>query len=318
MKNFFNRLPLRVIAEAFVIAGLYALSGQITPHISLPEGGGTPLWSPAAIALAAGLVIGYRAGVGVWLGSFIVNYTLLFGPAAPLTAAALASGCTLEMLAATLLIRKYVPYLSVHHQADGGRRTPSTGRDIIFFIALTALTSILSPSVAVVSLKYGGFISWKDSVPIWAIWWVSDYAGILTLTPLLMVIILTWRQRNVFEPIVFPLTTVWLGLSLVVSYIVWQNKTLATAERLRQDTQEVTRQFERNIERAAMQMQAVEGLLVAAENVRHNDFRKFVLRIGEDGQVAPGASMDTANQARRPQVLRRGGAARWHAGICDF
>ena len=69
MKNFFNRLPLRVIAEAFVIAGLYALSGQITPHISLPEGGGTPLWSPAAIALAAGLVIGYRAGVGVWLGS---------------------------------------------------------------------------------------------------------------------------------------------------------------------------------------------------------------------------------------------------------
>ena len=90
MKNFFNRLPLRVIAEAFVIAGLYALSGQITPHISLPEGGGTPLWSPAAIALAAGLVIGYRAGVGVWLGSLIVNYTLLFGPAAPLTAAALA------------------------------------------------------------------------------------------------------------------------------------------------------------------------------------------------------------------------------------
>src|SRR5580765_1294652 len=285
MKNFFNRLPLRVIAEAFVIAGLYALSGQITPHISLPEGGGTPLWSPAAIALAAGLVIGYRAGVGVWLGSLIVNYTLLFGPAAPLVAVALASGCTLEMLAATLLIRKYVPYLSVHHQADGGRRAPSTGRDIIFFIALTALASILSPSVAVLSLKYGGFISWKDSLPIWAIWWVSDYAGILTLTPLLMVIILTWRQRNVFEPLCFGVTTVWRGLSLVVSYIVWQNKTLAPAGRLRQDTQQVARQFERSIERAAMQMQAVEGLLVGAENVRHNDFRKFVLRIGEDDKL---------------------------------
>src|SRR5213076_2411996 len=99
MKNLLYRLPLRVIVEGFVIAGLYALSGQITPHISIPEGGGTPLWSPAAIALAAGLVIGYRAGGCVWLGSFIVYYTLLFGPAAPLTAAALASGCTLEMLA---------------------------------------------------------------------------------------------------------------------------------------------------------------------------------------------------------------------------
>src|SRR5258705_9754794 len=156
MKSFLYRLPLRVIAEGIVIAGLYALSGQIAPHISIPEGSGTPLWSPAAVALAAGLVIGYRAAVGVWLGSFIANYTLLSGPAAPLTAAALASGCTLEMLAATLLIRKYVPYLSVHHQADGGRRPPSTGRDIVFFIVLTALTSVLSPSVAVVSLKYGG------------------------------------------------------------------------------------------------------------------------------------------------------------------
>ena len=34
-----------------------------------------------------------------------------------------------------------------------------------------------------------------------------------------------------------------------------------------------------------MQMKAVEGLLVAAENVRHNDFRKFVLRIGEDDKL---------------------------------
>lgn len=285
MKRFLNRPPLRLIAESLVIAGLYVLSGQITPHISIPQGGGAPLWPPSAIALAVGLIVGYRGGVGVWLGAFIVNYELLFGPATLATAAALATGSTVQMLAATLLIQKFVPDLCVLNQASRQQRPPSTGRDILLFIGLTALSSPISPSIAVASLKYAGFISWKDVGSVWATWWVSDYAGILTLTPLLMVIILTWRQRNVFEPIVFPLTTVWLGLSLVVSYIVWQNKTVASSDRLRHDTQEVARQFERNLERASEQMQAVEGLLVTSENVGHDDFRKFVTRLGADDKT---------------------------------
>ncbi len=280
MKSIFSSLLLRRVAEILAVAGVYFLSGQLTPHIAIPEGGGTSLWSPPAIALAAGLILGYRAAIGVWLGAFVLYQSLLQGPAAPAGAAALASGCALEMLAATLLIRLYVPNLSLPHQSE--RPAPSTSRDIVLFIALTALASIVSPSLAAAGLKYTGFIEWQDALRLWSTWWLSGYAGVLTLAPLLMVIALTWRRRGAFEPIVFPLTTVWLGLSLVVSYIVWQNKTVATMERLRQETQEVARQFERNIERAAMQMQAVEGLLVAAENVRQDDFRKFVVRIGED------------------------------------
>jgi len=282
MNRFLIKLPLRLIAEWLVIAGVYIISGQITPHISIPQGGGTPLWPPSAIALAAGLIVGYRAGVGVWLGSFLLNYHWVFSPAGPAVAAALATGSTVQLLVATSLIRKFVPELCVQNQAQGDLRTPSTGRDILFFIGFTAVSSLLSPSVAVLSLKYAGFLGWNDLAPVWATWWVSDYAGILTLTPLLMVIVLTWRQRNVVEPIVFPLTTVWLGLSLVVSYIVWQNKTLAVVERLRQDTQAVASQFERGIEHAAEQMQAVEGLLIASENIKHQDFQKFVARLGAD------------------------------------
>ncbi len=115
---------------------------------------------------------------------------------------------------------------------------------------------------------------------LWLTWWISDYAGILTLTPLLMVIILTWRQRDVIEPIVFPITTVWLGLSLVVSYLAWQNKTFTANERLRQDMQVLARQFEKGSERIAERLQAVEGLMVASENVRREDFSKFLAQFG--------------------------------------
>jgi diguanylate cyclase (GGDEF)-like protein/PAS domain S-box-containing protein len=283
MKRLLNSLPVRLLIEWPVIAGLYVLSGQLTPHVSISQGGGTPLWPPSAIALAVGLVIGCRGAVGVWLGALVVNYQLLSGSAAPVAAAVLATGVTAQMLVATLLIQKFVPNLYVHatHRQPG----PSTGRDILCFIGLTALTSVVSPCTAVVTLRYAGFVSWKDMVPMWVTWWVRDYAGILTLTPLLIVVVLSWRRRNVLEPIVFPLTTVWLGLALVVSYIVWQNKTIAAVDRLRQDSQEIARQFNRSVERAAEQMQAVEGLLVASENVGRDDFRRFVIRLGEDDRT---------------------------------
>ena len=281
MKRFLYRFPLRLIAESLAIAGLYILSGQITPHISLPHGSGTPLWPPSAIALAVGVAIGYRGAVGVWIGAFFLSHNMLEGPAAGSTALVLATATTLEMLIATLLIRRFVPELCTQLQSSGVAE-PSTGRDILRFIGLAGIASLISPSVSAAALRYAGFISEKDIVPVWATLWVSDYAGVLTLTPLLMVILLSWRRRNVFEPIVFPLTTVWLGLSLVAAYIVWQNKGLALDERLRQDSQEIVRQFQGSMERATEQTQAIEGLLIASQNVDSDDFRKFINRLGKE------------------------------------
>src|ERR1041384_1147432 len=160
MKSLLSSVPLRWAAEIVAVGGVYFLGGQVTPHVAIPEGGGTSLWSPPAIALAAGLILGYRAVPGMWLGAFLLYHSFLSGPAAPWAAAALASGCALEMLAGTLLIRLYVPNLSLQHQSAGGRSPPSVSQEIVSFIALAALASIISPSLAVIGLKYTGFIEW--------------------------------------------------------------------------------------------------------------------------------------------------------------
>jgi diguanylate cyclase (GGDEF)-like protein/PAS domain S-box-containing protein len=286
MKNLVNRLLVRLVGEWLAVVGLYVLSARIVPHTSVAPAGSSPLWPPAAIAVAAGLVFGYRSAIGVWIGSFIVNYDLLSGPYAPATVSAVATGVTCQMLAATLLLRKFVPHLCIQREGTSDQtHPPSTARDILRFIALTAISSMISPSIGLLSLKLGGFISWNDIASLWITSWVSNYAGILTLTPLLVVAVLTWRKRSVFEPIVFPITTVWLGLSFIVSYAVWQNKTLIAADRLRQDTQELARQFERSVERTFERLQAIEGLLVASEQVSREDFRRFVSRLSENDQT---------------------------------
>ena len=280
MKILLTRSLLKPLIQWSLVTGLYILSAQITPQLSISFGHVSPLSPPAAIALTVGLVLGYRGAVGVWLGALIVSFQLLRGSVAPVAALALATGSALQLLAATLAIRKFVPDLCVHDEARYLRRSPSTARDILYFIGITAFSSMISPFIAVATLNFSRLISSNDAASLWLTWWVSEYAGILTLTPLLMVIILTWRQRNVLESIVFPITTVWLGLSLVVSYLVWQDNSVASNERLRQDMQTLRRQFERNSERTAERLQAVEGLMTAAGNVRRDDFRNFLAQLG--------------------------------------
>jgi diguanylate cyclase (GGDEF)-like protein/PAS domain S-box-containing protein len=279
------KLSISRILECAAIAVLYALSAQITPHFSIPHATASPLWPPAAIALAAGLVIGYRGVAGVWLGALLASYQLLYGPAANIATVAVATGAAIEMLAATFFIHRYIPDLCVWPKTRRYRHPHSTGRDILSFITLTAISSLLSPTIAVASLRLTGLISNSDMTSMWLTWWLSDYAGILILTPLLMMIILAWRRKNAVEPIVFPITTVWLGLSLVVSYIVWQNKNFATNQRLLHDTQEIARQFQRSGERATERLQAVGGLFLAAERVRQNAFHKFLTQLGETDQT---------------------------------
>ena len=184
--------------KSLAVAVLYVLSAQIKPHLSL-YGHGSPLSPPAAIALTVGLAIGYRGGIGVWIGALIVSFQALDGLAAPAAPLAIATAAALQMLTATLLIRRFIPDLCVHSEAPHLRRAPSTARDILLFIGLVALSSVISPSVAAAALKFTQALSTSEAASVWLTLWVSDYAGILTLTPLLMMMIFTWRRRGALD-----------------------------------------------------------------------------------------------------------------------
>ena len=179
MKSLLSGVSLRWATEILCVAGVYFLSGQLTQHVAIPEGGGTSLWSPPAIALAAGLILGYRAALGVWLGAFLLYDSFLAGPMAVWGAGALASGCALEMLVGTLLIRIYVPDVSLPQIPDK-QPSASVSHEIVFFIGLAALASIVSPSVAVIGLKYSGFIEWQNALGRLA--HVESYCGAEKLT----------------------------------------------------------------------------------------------------------------------------------------
>jgi hypothetical protein len=68
-----NSPPVAIAA----VATMYAVVAKVSFLITIPPGNVSPIFPAAGIALAAVMILGRNALVGVWLGSFIAN-TLSF------------------------------------------------------------------------------------------------------------------------------------------------------------------------------------------------------------------------------------------------
>src|SRR6186997_2491575 len=98
------RLPT-ILYPALVVAlaTTYFVTAKLSLPLAIPPGYATAVWPPSGIALAALLLLGPRLWPGVWLGAALVNATVELSW---LAAAIIATGNTLEALAAAALIRR--------------------------------------------------------------------------------------------------------------------------------------------------------------------------------------------------------------------
>ena len=169
------------LGQVALIAVLYLVAARLSLLLAIPPGYATPVWPPSGIALAAALMLGIRIWPGIWLGAAIANLTVQAAlPAATL----IATGNTLEALAAALLVQRYigVPYRF------------ERGEDVLKFVVLVVPSAAIAATVGVTSLASGGTIPWSDYFANWWTWLGGDASGMIIVAPL----ILSWVQR---EPI---------------------------------------------------------------------------------------------------------------------
>src|SRR6267142_822208 len=158
----FSGLPIiGILIFVYFIAGKFGLM-LASLHVSA-----SPVWPPAGIALAALLVLGYRAWPAIFVGAFLVNVTTAGNVA---TSLAIAAGNTLEAIAGAWLVERYA----------GGRRAFQRLPDFLRFAVLAGiLATAISPTFGVTSLCLGGFSRWSGYGPIWLTWWLGDLGGAL-------------------------------------------------------------------------------------------------------------------------------------------
>jgi signal transduction histidine kinase/ActR/RegA family two-component response regulator len=181
----FSGLPLIV-----VFAIIYLIAGKIGLHLASLHASASPVWPPAGIALAAMLLLGYRAWPAIFIGAFVVNLTTA-GTVG--TSLAIATGNTLEAVAGAWLVNRFA----------GGRNVFDRPQGVFKFALAVAISAVLSPVFGVTSLALEGFADWTKYGAIWFTWWLGDVTGDLIFTPLVLLWgirwKITWKEEEAIE-----------------------------------------------------------------------------------------------------------------------
>lgn len=153
------------------------------------EGPALPIsvvWPATGLSLAALLLFGNRASVGVLAGNLIYNFLYLtaFPPTLPvlplyaeMAAVAISLGSFAQAYFSAYILRTYSkpPYFR-------------TVNDIfIFLIPASFLSCLIGSTIGVISLYFVGGVETSLVIPVWLTFWLGDAVGIYVVTPLLVV-----------------------------------------------------------------------------------------------------------------------------------
>lgn len=159
--------------QVAVVALAYLAAANLSIGLAIPPGYASPVWPPSGIALAAVLLLGTRVWPALWLGAAIANIAV---EASFLTATFIATGNTLEAIAACALIRR--------HAVDPGRFERI--EQVFKFIIFCALAASIAASSAMLPLAIGHSLSWAAGLRNWWTWWQGDMTGMIICVPLLL------------------------------------------------------------------------------------------------------------------------------------
>ena len=154
-----------------VVAAAYVVTARLGFRLAFTADQVTTVWAPTGIAQAALLLWGPFLWPAVWLGALLANA----GTDAPLwTAAAVATGNTLEAVVAALLLRR-VPGFdpSLRRVRDG----------VAFGVIAAALATTISATIGVAALCFAAVQPWSRFAHLWTTWWLGDAFGALVVAP---------------------------------------------------------------------------------------------------------------------------------------
>jgi TolB-like protein/integral membrane sensor domain MASE1/class 3 adenylate cyclase/Tfp pilus assembly protein PilF len=173
----FSGLPL-----IGILAVVYFIAGKLGLMLASLHASASPVWPPAGIALAALLLLGYRAWPAIFIGAFLVNVTTAGNLA---TSLAIAIGNALEALVGAWLVNRFAGGTNVFDRPKG-----------VFKFALAAgISTFISPAFGVTSLGVAGFADWANYGAIWLTWWLGDATGDLVFTPLVLLWSVASKRR---------------------------------------------------------------------------------------------------------------------------
>jgi signal transduction histidine kinase len=177
------------VLAVVALAVLYRGVAQIGYALQFAGPVAAIVWLPVGVGIAFLYLGGMRYWPGVLIGDLLANdYAAL-----PLgSALGQTSGNVLEILVATLLLRRLVP-----------RGDPlGSVADLARMLVAIGIGTAVSATVGTLSLRLGGVVAGSEIPGVWRTWWLGDASGALIVLPLALAWAWPpprtwWRHRGV-------------------------------------------------------------------------------------------------------------------------
>jgi len=169
--------PVAAARSCAIVCAYYA-AARLGLTMQVGHSNVTPVWPPSGIAVGALMLCGWRYWPALLAGAFVVNVTTGL---APLVAAGLAIGNTLEYVLAAEILRRAGFDRRIHAVRDVA---------VLAFVALGA--PVVAATIGTASLAVGGVIPSGAVAFVWITYLIGDGVGILVILPPM----LAWRPAE--------------------------------------------------------------------------------------------------------------------------
>ena len=157
---------------AVITAGYFALA-KLGLMLASVNPSATPIWPPSGFALAMVLLRGYRISPAIFVGAFLANAATAGSIE---TSAIIGLGNMLEAMIGARLIQRWANGLDCFETPAG----------VAWFSFICFIPPIISASLGVGTLSSDGFADPDRFGSIWLTWWLGDVAGLLLITPVMV------------------------------------------------------------------------------------------------------------------------------------
>ena len=195
------------LALNLALALSYWLAGQVGLAAAVGPGGTTAIWPATGWALGALLLWGWGALPGLVLGSLLTDS--LSNPGQLLMAAQLSLASVLQWCIVKAVLTDWWPRM----QASGGRFA-------LRYVVVVCLGCLVATTIGNAVLLSFGKLSGSDWAYAWLTWWVGDSAGMLLVTPLMLMALHPGVRAHCVLNQAYPVLAIGVGLSLSGSFLV--------------------------------------------------------------------------------------------------
>ncbi len=174
-------------AVLLLLTAGYAVVAGLSLQLGFAHTNATPLWPPSGIALAAIILLGYRAWPAIVLGAFLANLVTFTingqPPSATLVLVSTVIGCgnALEALAGAWMMRRYTD----------GRQPLGQLQNVYKFALVAMVMSLVGAGIGAGALAAAAMAPPGSFGTVLLTWWVGDTAGVLLVAPAIVI----WRLR---------------------------------------------------------------------------------------------------------------------------